>query len=236
MALAVTVILAGTGGKAPEIGIKGRGMGLPQGAPPKLTEALLVQVSGICHPLLTPAPLPVVSCLSSLTHRPVQPSQVTPGCGALIRIIPLQPAEDFHIHSLVLFSQRSVEQAEQPFFLSLLVLREHGWVLGEMVHFTCFYLKVTQLVGGARSCIPTLATPQPVLSLLTLPPRLLEGPGAGWEKVEQGRYGRSREGACPEPRDRQRAGRATIICCFVTGQALFSPLSHITSFILQITI
>ena len=44
-----------------------------------------------------------------------------------------------------------------------------GWVLGEMVHFTLIFLKVTQLVGGAGSCIPIWVTPQPVLSWLCLP-------------------------------------------------------------------
>ena len=38
------VILAGTGGRD----------GPPQAAPPKLTESLLVKVSGVCHPLPIP--------------------------------------------------------------------------------------------------------------------------------------------------------------------------------------
>lgn len=37
-----------------------------------------------------------------------------------------------------------------------------------MVHFTCIFLKVTQLVDGAESCIAIWVTPQPVLSWLCL--------------------------------------------------------------------
>lgn len=73
-----------------------------------------------------------------------------------------------------------------------------GWVLGEMVHFTCIYLKVTQLGGEAGAGIPIWGTPQPVLSWLCLTGFLRDqehetvgvclkeaapraGPTAGWE-------------------------------------------------------
>lgn len=46
VALAVMVIVAGiVWGRGPDIRIGGHRLGRPQGAPPKLTEALLVQVS-----------------------------------------------------------------------------------------------------------------------------------------------------------------------------------------------
>lgn len=46
----------GLGGRASDISIRGQRIRSPQGAPPKLTEALLVKVSGICRPLLIHPP------------------------------------------------------------------------------------------------------------------------------------------------------------------------------------
>lgn len=169
VALAAMVILAGTGERAPEISFRDQRMGPPQGVTPKLTEALLY--------------------MSSCTPSPVQPAQLT-GCTALMRIIPVQLTKDFYIHCLVLSSQGSVKQAEQLFFPSLLVLREKrrlGWVLGETVHFTSLFLKVTQLAGRARPRIPGWVASQPVPSWLCL---------AGSRRGQEHEAGHPPEGGC----------------------------------------
>lgn len=99
VALAVMVILAGTGGRAPEISIRGQRMELPQGAPPKLTEAPLVKVSGVCHWLLViPTPprqwlrvpdsvaVSVSARARTRTREPGPAHAAAPARSALVRI------------------------------------------------------------------------------------------------------------------------------------------------------
>lgn len=153
-------------------------MGPPQAVPPKLTEALLVKLSSVCHPLLLPPSASGflsldsgVVFMSSCTYQP-SPTHLADPWMRCSDWDNLCAAHRGFLHPFSCSILTRLCEAGRAVILSLSACpkgkRMLGWVLGEMVHFTCIFLKVTQLVGGARSCIPIWVIPQPVLSWLCL--------------------------------------------------------------------